>query len=119
LAPLPAAHDAGAAAPRAPIDLAQVRLLQGTLDRLRGDLAAARGHDREAQSLLAALPAAHPLRRRLAVEMALVDLHSGGAAEPLRAAARQWLSELPADAGNRQVLTRLIDDPASGRALVI
>ncbi|MBE2243029.1 MAG: protein kinase [Burkholderiaceae bacterium] len=119
LAPLPAAHDAGAAAPRAPIDLAQVRLLQGTLDRLRGDLAAARGHDREAQSLLAALPAAHPLRRRLAVEMALVDLQSGGAAESLRVAARQWLSELPADAGNRQVLTRLIDDPASGRALVI
>lgn len=119
LAPLPTAHRAGMAAPLAPIDLAQVRLLQGTLERLRGDLAAARGHDREAQSLLAALQVAHPLRRRLAVEMTLVALQEGGAAEPVRAAARQWLAELPADAGNRQVLARLIDDPASGRALVI
>lgn len=119
LAPLPDAHRAASPKPLAPIDLAQVRLLQGTLARLEGKLADARARCADAAPLLAVLPAAHPLRRRQAVEAALVDALVRGPAEPLRAATRQWLAELSADAGNRRALQRLIDDPASGRSLVL
>ncbi len=109
----------------APVDLAQALHLQATIARRRGDLpAAAQLLDRAAALLAAALPAAHPLRRRQAVEALLVSALAAGpggdadARTALDGAVRDYIAMLPADAGLRSELQSLAGNPAAARSMV-
>jgi len=107
------------------VDLAQALHLQATIARRRGDLpAAAQLLDRAAALLAATLPEAHPLRRRQAVEARLVGAlaaRPGGDADArtaLKAAVRDYIDVLPADAGWRSELQTLAGNPGAARSMV-
>ena len=109
----------------APVDLAQALHLQATIARRRGDLpAAAQLLDRAAALLAATLPEAHPLRRRQVVEARLVGAlaaRPGGDADArtaLKAAVRDYIDVLPADAGWRSELQTLAGNPGAARSMV-
>jgi hypothetical protein len=112
LDPLPAAHrQVAAGATLATVDLAQALDLQGSLLRMRGDLARAQGLHREAGSLLGEqLPAEHLLRLRNAVliELAAWLAHTqAGQPDADRSALQQavlrYRDALPATSAWRQL----------------